>query len=873
MKKIFNNIYNKYILCFFFMSIILFSPFWYYNRTLIWKTDGILTHYPVFVYYSRYLKDVIKNILNGNFDIPLFSFQLEAGADIIHILHTHILGDPFALLAVLFSNEMLPYGYSFIIILRLFTSGLVFCILGNYLKFNKNAILLGSLIYCFCGFALYASIRHPYFINPMVFLPLLILGIEKIIREQKYICFLISFALAGISSFYFFYMLVLFLIIYTIGRLLYIKGKDNKLSFFRNTFITACLGSGIASIILIPMIVFVLDNSRTSGYEMYAIFYYDLKHYLLLINEFFIGFKDAGFWSILHFPIIIFFAILTIFKYKEFNYLKIIFLIGTIILCVPLLGYVWSGCSYISNRNIWCYAFILAFIFMATYEKLKIEIVNKHKYFLYGTIGLILCFICEISLYFILYEKFSLSSYILINGILNVILVSFTYYILKNSEWVIAFFICINIIFNGLYLYSNLGSNYADQFLTVNDLNERIVLENNMVDNIFYRLYINDNNNDLLNNAIREQYNSLTASYTLNSKSFVDFYKEMNLPRRSLVFDGLDNRTILSTVSDVLYIKNYDYDNRIPYGYEEVGNRLFKNQFLLPIAYSYDNYVVRNDNENPLIWEENMLDCIVLDNPIDFLPENLKQNKIEKVISKIDYDKNIKKKNNDIIISKKKNTVINISYQKSKFGEYYIYIPKLKNLNTYGNGSLNGIISFKSNNLEKEINIRSKNHGFYVENNGILINLGWQKDNENIDIIIKNKGKYEFAEPQILFLPLDNYEEKIAKLKENALQNINIGTNEITGDITVDKKKLLFFSVPYSKGWEAFVDGKKTDIYKANIMYMAIPLEAGNHHIELKYRTPYLDLGIGVSIVSLILSIIWIMYLKRKNKEIKNEEN
>lgn len=47
------------------------------------------------------------------------------------------------------------------------------------------------------------------------------------------------------------------------------------------------------------------------------------------------------------------------------------------------------------------------------------------------------------------------------------------------------------------------------------------------------------------------------------------------------------------------------------------------------------------------------------------------------------------------------------------------------------------------------------------------------------------------------------------KLGEEALENVKMGTNEITGDISVSEKKALVLSVPYSKGFTAYVDGKK----------------------------------------------------------------
>jgi uncharacterized membrane protein YfhO len=74
----------------------------------------------------------------------------------------------------------------------------------------------------------------------------------------------------------------------------------------------------------------------------------------------------------------------------------------------------------------------------------------------------------------------------------------------------------------------------------------------------------------------------------------------------------------------------------------------------------------------------------------------------------------------------------------------------------------------------------------------------------------------------------------------------------------------LCFSIPYSKGWTAFVNGKKTELLRANTMYMALPLKAGDYEIVLKYRTPGLTLGI---LISLLAVLLFIGIVRKNNKK------
>ena len=53
----------------------------------------------------------------------------------------------------------------------------------------------------------------------------------------------------------------------------------------------------------------------------------------------------------------------------------------------------------------------------------------------------------------------------------------------------------------------------------------------------------------------------------------------------------------------------------------------------------------------------------------------------------------------------------------------------------------------------------------------------------------------------------------------------------------------MVLAIPYSKGFTAYVDGEKTELKKANTMYMAVELEEGHHTIQLIYCTPYIKTG------------------------------
>ena len=138
------------------------------------------------MYFGRYLRSILYNLfVNHQFDIPLYDFSIGYGSDILTSLHYYVMGDPLNLLSVFVSSKYTEYLYAFLVVLRLYLSGLSFSYYCFQLKKDSKSTLVGALTYIFCGYVIFASVRHPYFINPMIYLPLLLLGTERILHNRS----------------------------------------------------------------------------------------------------------------------------------------------------------------------------------------------------------------------------------------------------------------------------------------------------------------------------------------------------------------------------------------------------------------------------------------------------------------------------------------------------------------------------------------------------------------------------------------------------------------------------------------------------------------------------------------------------------------
>ncbi len=83
--------------------------------------------------------------------------------------------------------------------------------------------------------------------------------------------------------------------------------------------------------------------------------------------------------------------------------------------------------------------------------------------------------------------------------------------------------------------------------------------------------------------------------------------------------------------------------------------------------------------------------------------------------------------------------------------------------------------------------------------------------------------------------------------------------NGFAATVERDKANLVFFSIPYEKGWSATVNGKPVEIEKVNVGFMAVKVEAGISNIEFTYKNPVIALAIQISVAATALFLIYML--------------
>ena len=282
------DFYILYTIVFAAISLFIYSCFYFNGKSLIWSHDGVPQHINALAYYGKYLRNVLQTLVTEHkLSLPMWDMHIGYGSDILTTLHYYAIGDPLTLLSVFVPEKDTEILYEILIFLRIYLAGITFSIYCFYRKNPKQATFLGSLVYIFAGWTIYASMKHPYFSNPMIYLPLVLMGIEKIYKKEKPYLFICATAVAAMSNFYFFYMISIFMVLYAAFRYFGIFRKRSVKDVFQwflkfaGFYLVALM---IAALIFLPVVMTLFGTERFQA-QNYVPLLYDRIYYCLLYTS------------------------------------------------------------------------------------------------------------------------------------------------------------------------------------------------------------------------------------------------------------------------------------------------------------------------------------------------------------------------------------------------------------------------------------------------------------------------------------------------------------------------------------------------------------------------------------------------------------
>lgn len=92
-----------------------------------------------------------------------------------------------------------------------------------------------------------------------------------------------------------------------------------------------------------------------------------------------------------------------------------------------------------------------------------------------------------------------------------------------------------------------------------------------------------------------------------------------------------------------------------------------------------------------------------------------------------------------------------------------------------------------------------------------------------------------------------------------------------TSKIVLENENYVFFSVPYDDNWNVTINNKNAEVIKANYGLTAVKCEKGDNEIVFEYSIPGLTAGTIISLVTLLIFIVLVIFLAKKESIVKSD--
>lgn len=217
-----------------------------------------------------------------------WSHTTDLGSDLMSSYSFYLLGSPFFWLTIPFPNEFVPYLIGPLLILKFACASLsAYLFLQRYVQ-NKGFAVIGGLLYAFSGFSIY-NVFFFHFHEPMIMFPLLLAALDAFIYDKRRGVFALAVFSACIVNYYFFVGQVLFVVMYYL-MIMFTKTCKFRIKEFLILAVEVLIGFLATAFMLLPSVLGLMGNPRLENFPQgWEALVYELpqRYWLIVIGFFF----------------------------------------------------------------------------------------------------------------------------------------------------------------------------------------------------------------------------------------------------------------------------------------------------------------------------------------------------------------------------------------------------------------------------------------------------------------------------------------------------------------------------------------------------------------------------------------------------------
>lgn len=799
--------------------------------------------------------------------------------------YLNYLSSPLSFLIFLFDKEDISYAITFIVAFKCILSATSF---SYYLKksFNKDNYFLSvfGILYAFSAYFL-AYYWNVMWLDAMIMLPLIALGIEKIFKTGDIKLYTVSLVILFFANYYMGYMCCIFAVLYFFVCFINTYSNDGKLNenavyekkystkaLMNNVFINRGVKFAFASIIaalicaitLVPVFMILKNSSATSGtFPQTFKSYFDLldlitSHFALLETTI----RSSGdnvlpniYTGILTFILLPLFLVNNKIKLKEKATYVVLIIFFVFCFNNNCAEYIWHAFHFPNDlpyRYSYMYSFIIAVMGYKTILNFKGIKVKDIAYTGLAIISFVI--VCQK----FLTNKMTNST--IYATIIFVALWCGFLFLLKNknaqkktvSFVLVTFILCETIISSivGLPLNQD-NKNYKENYKTYTDAINYI----DNKDSGFYRTelcYLNTrmdpayygyNGISVFSSMAYESYSQLQSSLGMQSNKVNSYTYNTQTPVYNMMFNikYLIQTDVSLAPSSNLYKKIYTTSDK--------KSNVYESKYNLPIAYCVNSKI------DDWVTDEG--------NPFEIQSDFVKlATGYSNVFKPVEYN------STDFDAVSGDDVTENGTYWLEKSDSSSNYGTETVSLSPTIDGNL--YLYVKSSDL-KTITVNSEKVSDITQSmeDAYILDLGYHNKGDEV-LVSLDASKMESESTSFDFYCY-TADDTVVKNMYNSLAGNSLNVESysdttIKGTVNAKENCYLYSSIPYDDGWSVYVDGKKAETFEIGGTLLAIELTPGQHKIEYKYFPVGFLYGIIISAVTVFGLCVFYIYNKSSLK-------
>ncbi len=868
-----------------------------------------------YIYYFEAIRDAFY----GDGSI-LYNWSRNLSGDYSGIIG-YYLASPFTMLVILLPRTMILGAMLIMILCKLGAASVTFC---YYLRKSKGlqpiyAIIL-SVMYGMCAYGVIQTI-DPMWLDGMVFLPLICLGVEYLVDDGRKLNFIIPLAIMCIANFYIGFMCCIFTAFYF---LYYVCFGSDKMKYDAMSIVGVVFRMGLATaiamccaaIMILPVYnalslgKFDFTNPDYSFKTQFSPLEFIAQFAVNQYNSVNVQGKPEIYCGVLAFVFLpLFFFNTRIRARKKIGY-GFLFAVMFISMYIKPLDMLWHG-GQVPNWLPFRYSFILSFVVLSMAAMALRYVSNIKKPVIVISVAAIavLMLLIDAQDYLDMKGNVYMDTFgsVWMTIILAVIYAVFIYFLgKKNPSKKAAIMLPLGLLivvsaeltYNSTCAFKDINTEVL--YSTRKSYNAYVQSGRDLVDKLyeydpsFYRCektYVRTVN-DNAGFGLR----GLTHSSSVMNTQILKFIEAMGYSCRSYYsrYDG--NTPIADSLLGIKYVldqngKERDLNPTYKFVFEEtcktqsetdVQIGVYENPNALSMGYMVDEAITRINafgNDNPFNSQNILMSTITGHTAFDEnggfgeftnyyypipLTQELRLNEVYSepygVQTNYRADPNAVDPTIDIFFEAQSEDPIYIFFKTENESRVNLWLADQWNLDAPTCKNVDGSDAISLGSYFETDNYHILRVGTFEKGQKLQLRLTLTKDNNKTEkyTIIKNFFFYHFDQ--------DLFQEHIDTLKDQQWELTTYGGRTLEGKISAKDGQVMMTSIPWEPGWTVWVDGKKVDHLELFNAMIGVRLSPGEHTVKMTFIPQGFILGLFLLVCGLFCVVLFYFHDKKHNE-------